>query len=116
MKRALFCTLVLSLSLLAYPASAGTVQGKVVLLQAGHGYTPDDAYVLVKFDTDVTGGPACATDATRLALNPATEAGKAMLSMLLAAQAAGLTVEAFGRNNCDVMGSVQESLSYIRIE
>ena len=100
---------------LCSPVSAGTVNGKVIRLQAGHGYTPDDAYVLVTFETEVTGGPACATDTTRLALNPATEAGRAMLSMLLSAQVAGLTVQAFGEDNCDVMGSGQESLSYIRV-
>jgi len=100
---------------LCSPVSAGTVNGKVIRLQAGYGYTPDDAYVLVTFEKDVTGGPACASDAARLALNPATEAGKAMLSMLLSAQVAGLSVQAFGKDNCDVMGSGQESLSYIRI-
>ena len=97
-------------------SEAGTVEGRVVFVQVGHGYTQENVYALVKFDTTISAQPACATDNTRLAINPATEAGKAMLSLVLAAKAAGMVIEAIGTDNCDVMGSVQESISYLRLK
>ena len=94
-------------------SAAGTVEGRVVFVQVGHGYTPDNVFALVKFDTTINARPACATDTVRMAINPATEAGKAMLSLVLAAKAAGMVIEAVGTDNCDVMGSEQESISYL---
>ena len=92
---------------------AGNLEGKVTMIQIGHGYTSENVYALVKFDKEPTGQPACASDG-RMAINPATEPGRTMLSVLLAAKATQSTVEVRGKNNCDVMGAGQESISYIR--
>ena len=97
-------------------ASAGTIQGVVEYVQIGHGYTPDNVYALVKFDTSASGQPACATDSLdRFAINPATEAGQALLAVLVAAHATQSTVHVFGTGTCDVMGSAHESISYLRV-
>ena len=106
----LFCVLPLSV-----PLHAGGVEGKVVFVQIGSGYTPDNVYALVKFDVAPNNQPSCATDPTnRFAINPATEAGKAMLSVLLTAKTTDATVEIIGTNDCNVMAT-RESVSYLRL-
>ncbi len=94
---------------------AGNTEGKVDYIQAGSGWTSDNVYFLVKVNAARNGKPACATD-DRMAVNPATEAGKVMLSMLLAAKAASQTVELVGSNNCNIMGQEFESINYMRVK
>jgi len=95
--------------------SAGTIKGTVEMIQTGKGYTVEDVYVLVKIVGTRSGQPACATD-DRFSLNPASEWGKSMLSILLTAQATQKTVRLHGVNNCDLMGGNSfEEISYLRI-
>lgn len=96
------------------PALAGEVTGTINFVQAGHGHTPDDAFVLVQVDGTRLYAPSCATD-PRMAINPATHAGKAMLAMLLSAKAAGQTVVIYGTGNCQMMGTEFESISHMRV-
>ena len=93
-------------------AHAGGAKGKVVMLQAGHGYSSDNAYFLVPIEGERTSRPACAAD-DRMAINPATEAGKAMVSMLLAAKATGSDVELFGTGSYGFITNI-ELISYMR--
>lgn len=47
-------SLFLSLFVLS-SAEAGTVIGRVIMVQVGRGYTPEDVYALVETDGDPTG-------------------------------------------------------------
>jgi hypothetical protein len=96
------------------PSLAGEAQGTINFVQAGHGYTPENVFFLVQVDGTRTNSPSCATDA-RMAINPATNAGKAMLAMLLSAKAAGQTVILYGTGNCQLMGTEFESISHMRV-
>lgn len=106
--------LLLGLAACAASASAGEAVGAVEFLRGGHGWTPDNVYMLVQITGQRTGAPSCATD-PRLAVNPNTPAGKAIVAMLLTAKAAGNTVHIYGNGNCDVMGTEFESINYIRL-
>lgn len=103
-----------ALAATAAPALAGEAQGTIYFVQAGHGYTPENVFFLVQVDGTRTNSPSCATD-TRMAINPATNAGKAMLAMLLSAKAAGQTVILYGTGNCQLMGTEFESVSFMRV-
>lgn len=96
-------------------AAGGYVEGKVKMLQVGSGWTPENVYVLVEMDAAVTGQPACATD-PRLALNPATELGRALYSALLSAKHARSTVEIRGIGDCTTMGNSFEGINLVRIK
>jgi hypothetical protein len=96
------------------PAVAGEAVGTIEFLQTGYGYTPDNVYVLVQVTGQRTGAPSCATD-PRLAVNPNTPAGKAILAMLLSAKTAGNSVRIYGNGSCDVMGTEFESINYVRL-
>lgn len=95
-------------------ASAGEALGTIEFVQAGHGYTPDNVYVLVLITGSRSGAPGCATD-PRLAINPNTAAGKAIMAVLMTAKAAGNTVHIYGKGSCDVMGTEFESIDRIRL-
>lgn len=59
-----------------------------------------------------TGAPACGgNQASRFAINAATDAGKAQLAGLMTAYAAGRSVRVFGANHCNAYGDT-ESVSY----
>ena len=96
-------------------AVSGRALGTVELVQVGHGYTPDNVYVLVDIDGERTARPDCAND-DRMALNPSSEAGKAMYSLLLSARLAGQVVEVIGTKDCELMGPGWESVSYMRLK
>jgi hypothetical protein len=80
------------------PAMAGEAVGTIEFMQAGHGYTPDNVYVLVQINGQRSGAPSCAID-PRLAINPNTAAGKTILAMLLSAKASGATVRVYGNGS-----------------
>lgn len=103
-----------SMGALSSTVNAGSVTGRIEFIQAGLGYTPQNAYALVKVNGAPDNQPGCATDA-RFALNPATEAGKAFLALLMSAKAAGNTVTLVGTGACDVMGGEFESISYLQV-
>jgi len=107
--------IVLLIALMSFSAlsSAGTGNGKIAMIQAGHGYSTENVYFLITID-GVRVKSGCAANDPRMAINPATEAGKVMLSMLLAAKAAGQTVEVHGTSECGLMGDI-ESISYLRV-
>lgn len=108
-------SLFLSLFVLS-SAEAGTVIGRVIMVQVGRGYTPEDVYALVETDGDPTGQSTCATDPRkRFAINPATKAGKALLALLTTARVTNATVEIWGSGNCDVMSDQFESIQWMRI-
>ena len=107
-------TLVVAFMGISLNALAGQGIGKIDFVQSGHGYTTENAYVVVKIDAPRTSKPACATD-DRMAINPSTEAGKVIVSMLLAANAASQTVEVYGSNSCSIMGGDFENISYVRV-
>jgi hypothetical protein len=57
--------------------------------------------------------PSCATDGWAFDMNgSAASGGKAMLALLIAAQAAGKQVSVVGKGVCDVWGD-RESVSYV---
>ena len=86
------------------------------MMQVGTGYTADNVYALVLFDVAPSGQPACATDSQkRFAINPATDAGKAMMSVLLTVKANGAVVEIVVTNDCSTMNG-WESISYLRLK
>jgi hypothetical protein len=91
---------------------AGVVTGNVEFLQAGL-TTGTDGHILVKIYQTPSNQPACATN-PRFSVNPATDVGKALLALLLAAQASGKTVQIWGTGSCDQMAGF-ESLSYMRL-
>ena len=101
--------------LLPLTASASRIEGKISFIQAGPGWTSDDAYFLVKMIDARTDKAECATD-ERLAINPTTNSGKVIVSMLLAAKAAGQTVEIIGSDDCAIMGREFESIRYVRVK
>ena len=51
----------------------------------------------------------------RLAVNPHTAAGKAIMAVLLAAKAAGGSVRIYGSGTCAVMGNEFESINSVRL-
>ena len=95
-------------------AHAGEAVGTVEFVQAGQGFTPDNAYVLIQISGQRNGAPICASD-PRMAINPATVHGKAMLALLLSAHASGKQVRLYGTGNCNVMGNEFESISFMRL-
>ena len=113
MKKCIYIVMLLLVSNGLY--ADGHVQGKITYIQAGKGYTPNDIYILVEMDTPVTGQPACATE-QRLALDPSTEHGKVLYAALLSAKQAQSTVEIYGANTCNVMGSRFEDIRYMRLK
>jgi hypothetical protein len=106
--------IILLATLISQPSAAGEAVGTIEFLQVGHGYTPDNAYVLVQIIGQRIGAPSCAID-PRLAVNPNTAAGKAIMATLLAAKAAGSSVRIYGNGTCDVMGTEFESINYVRL-
>ena len=103
------------MSVVSTTVFAGRVEGKIERIQAGYGYTTENVYFLVKVNASREAKPACATD-DRMSINPSTEAGKVIVSMLMAAHAAGQTVEIAGNGNCTLMGGDFETISYLRIK
>lgn len=98
---------------LSHGAAAGDVVGRVEVLQTGHGYTQENVYVLVTVSAIPIYQPTCATD-PRFAINPTTNAGKALFTLLALARASGATVEVIGTGDCGVMNG-WESISFARI-
>ncbi len=84
------------------------------MIQSGRGYTQENVYFLVRVVADRVNKPECAGE-DRMAINPATEAGKVMVSMLIAAKMSQQPVELLGTNNCDLMSGF-ESVNYMRIK
>lgn len=106
--------LFLSLSLMAsVSAYAGGITSNVSFIQVNAG-TSWPELVAIKFTSMPTNSPSCATDSHgRFATSLSTEAGKAIYSMALAAQASGKTLEVFGKGTC--IASLEE-IDYIRIK
>lgn len=93
---------------------AGTVTAQVSYIQVNYG-TSLPGLVAIKFSAMPTARPNCATDQEgRFGFSLESDAGRALYSMALAAQASGKTLEVYGKNSC-VGGSVEE-LEYMRIK
>jgi hypothetical protein len=110
-----FCRILLVIFVLfsAEVFCEGRVEGEIDFLQAGSGWTDSGVYVLVKMQDEVAGKPGCATD-QRFAIDPSTEIGKAIYSILLAAKHAQSEVFIVGDNSCDLMGNTFEGINYVR--
>jgi len=107
-KLVMLLTLLLSSSNL-FAAGVGT--GKINFLAVND-------FAQVQVETSIQNGnavkPECSTDNDRFVADLNTEQGKAMFSILLAAQAQGLNVIIGGKNNCNVRDGV-ETIQYVTI-
>jgi hypothetical protein len=93
---------------------AAGITSNVSFIQVNAGTSWPDL-VAIKFTSMPSNSPSCATDSLgRFATTLTTEAGKAIYSMALAAQASGKTLEVFGKGTC-IAGSLEE-IDYIRIK
>ncbi|WP_020413301.1 hypothetical protein [Microbulbifer variabilis] len=83
--------------------SLGSVSAKVEQIRVD-----GDGGAMIFFDKPLGGTPAACVDKTNygnaLAVDAATDGGKAVLSMVLTAKASGATVTAYGHGVCGVYG------------
>jgi len=89
----------------ANAAVAGNGSGKVVSLLG------NSSQLFGLTVGTINGRPACA-QSNEFAIDNRTPGGKAMIAIVLAAQAQGLTVSVVGTGTCDVWGD-RESVSYL---
>ncbi|WHI52757.1 hypothetical protein P3339_08340 [Microbulbifer sp. MLAF003] len=102
MKKLLITAFAVLLASNAY--SLGSVSAKVEQIRVD-----GDGRAMIFFDKPLGGTPAACADKTNygnaLAVDAATDGGKAVLSMVLAAKASGATVTAYGHGVCGLYGS-----------
>ncbi|WP_370977850.1 hypothetical protein [Agaribacterium sp. ZY112] len=92
----------------------GSVTAKVSFIQVNN-KTGYPNIVAIKPSIVPSSRPSCATDTHgRFAASLETEAGRAIYSMVLAAQASEKTLEIYGTNTC--IGGALEEIDYIRIK
>lgn len=96
-----------SLSLLAGSANAGTSTGPIAMIMAHVGD-------IVIFDAGShQGKPACHTVGEQWALSLATPTGRAMYALLLSAQIQGKSVSVTGSGTCSAWGDRESPLFII---
>lgn len=91
--------LLLAIGLAPISAHCGTLTGTIASITY---YIPTPNYVFVYLSNPSTGAPACATQTTRMMVNLATQAGKAMYAHLLALRLTNPAgnVTLVGTNSC----------------
>lgn len=99
---------ILSISCVAF-VEAGDFNSKVSYVQVND---EDSIYAVVEFEVLPENQPDCATD-PRMTIDIKTEAGKAIFSLVLSAQASGRVVFGKGKGICDLR-STMDSIRYIR--
>lgn len=63
---------------------------------------------VVRFNGPLTGTPpACSTHGEHFAFDANTAGGRAVLSLVLAAQASGKTIRAYGKGTCDIHPNIE---------
>lgn len=82
----LFCTPAHSQAVVTTTVSAVSAEG---------------AAFFVLFTPNATGGPACATQTDRFAVNSTTPQGAAMIAVILSAYATGASIQIHGAGVCD---------------
>lgn len=96
--------------------AGGSVEGKITKIRVDH----PSGQAMIYFDADVSiSGANCRGGGYKnaLAVDASTEGGKAVLSAALAAKAAGMTVRAVGKYDCNVYGNgVAETLDNLQIQ
>ncbi|WP_152569458.1 MULTISPECIES: hypothetical protein [Sphingomonas] len=107
MKKALLALYALTVSSPALAGTAGSGPPINVLVTQG-------GPMLFDLPNNRSGAPACATQATRFAIPSNTDWGKAMISIILSAQAAGKQVFINGTGNCSTWGD-SEGVDYVMI-
>jgi hypothetical protein len=65
------------------------------------------AQFFVSVNQPVTGAPSCAIQAMKFVINGSTDAGKAQIATVLAAQSAGHNISILGTGTCDVWGDTE---------
>ncbi|SHG39820.1 hypothetical protein [Massilia sp. CF038] len=104
--RALSITSLLLASVLCMSgAQAGTASGKVLSVTAGNS-------ILFAFRVGPVSGKASCSPSDDFVIDNSTAWGKAMISVILSAQAQGLTVSVIGTGNCNVWGD-RETVSVV---
>jgi hypothetical protein len=61
----------------------------------------------VSVNQPVAGAPSCATQPMKFVINASTDAGRAQISTVLAAQSAGRLISILGTGTCDVWGDTE---------
>ncbi|SMF57439.1 hypothetical protein SAMN02745866_03673 [Alteromonadaceae bacterium Bs31] len=102
-------TLLMSLFLMSLGVSAGEVTAKIKYIQVNVIAGTKDI-VVVKFESEPINRPPCATD-DRMIVKLDTEAGRAVLSMALAAKAADRAIYMRGTGDCT---NALENIAYLR--
>jgi hypothetical protein len=61
----------------------------------------------VSVNQPITGGPSCAIQPMKFVINASTDAGKAQIATVLAAQSASRPISILGTGSCDVWGDTE---------
>lgn len=90
-------------------ANAGSVISTTITQVSSFGSTNlkgQSGTFMVYVSMPIAGAPACAT-VSRFAVNPGTDAGRAQIATILAAQATGRSVALYGLGVCDLWGDTE---------
>ena len=83
--------------------AGGTAYGVTVT-----GLTPVESGAFIAYiSTTIAGGPACATITTRIAADPNTAGGRAVIAVLMMAYPTGKTFDFTGNGSCNVWGDTE---------
>lgn len=100
----IFCGLI---CIVAGNASAGVTEGKPTAIFV-HGFNDGIAFAMQSTGPNFA---SCATS-LRYAISTSTQQGKNILSTILAAKAAGQTIQVVGNNTCNALSGA-EDINYI---
>jgi hypothetical protein len=72
------------------------------------GLTPIESGAFIAYiSATITGGPSCATQTTRIAADPNTAGGRAVIAVLMMSYATGKTFDFTGNGTCNVWGDTE---------
>jgi len=98
----LLCALMLSMY--SAPSSAGSFSNVTITRIEAE----TNGHFFVYLSANITNGPSCGqVNPNAFALDASTEAGKAMMAMMIAAYTLNKTVTGIGSNVCDVHGNYE---------